>query len=447
MALRIYRPSSGGKPPMMFRPAASTLKKAEVTTYRLTEPVPMPDTKDQTWQPQPGSEAPDVRVSHEATAAPQQVAQQPVDDEHDKYAFDMSQPYIPVNPYMNTPTPLDLVAARMPAIPEYVKKHLFTPFIPDKFAPTEWLKDVPAPYGPKPKRYLDLKNSHPRDDRIVFVGGLDGIDASTEDEGGCLDVPHRYYVDGSCRNLMSVTPLLGAFFEHFDPVRQSEATFKSTTFNESKHRPSYKYYGCKSPEDIRGYYSRCAQLGTKLHANIESFLNGEPFTVLPENKKPFEQFKRIFSDKDWMHWEPFRTEWSIFDEETLLCGQIDLCGLIDRPTGRIILLDWKRTESINDQAFGRWSKNLTGNEQFTGFGVCSDIENCNYMKYSLQLNVYAYILWKNYGLTTVKMFIMQFHPKNKDNMPGIFKVRHMFPLVEQMLACRKIVLRLNGVIP
>lgn len=428
----------------LFRPVMRLSgPTATPSGYRLVSSEASPAATS-TWVPQPGSETslpPPPAVEPTKPEQPDMYEQ-----ERNKYLADFSQSYVPANPFLKTMTPLDAIAARLPALPDRVKKGLWTPFVPDAFAPTEWLKDVPPPYGPKPKRFLDLKNGHPLDDRVAFVGGVEGIDASAEEEigSGEKNEPHRYYIDGSCANVTSCTTFLKAFFEPFDAVKQSESTFRTKTFADCKHRPSYKLFGCQSPADIRAVWKRNARLGTLMHANLEAYFNGEPFTVLKENEKCFQQFKALFNDTDWVQWEPFRTEWSVFDPETLLAGQIDLAGLINRERGELVLLDWKRSENITDCNFARFgaAQNVGG---CGGFGPCQNLENANFIHYSLQLNVYAYMLHKCYGFRTVKMFILQFHPKNKDNLAGVYQAPNLAHIVEEMFAARKIVLREHGI--
>lgn len=353
--------------------------------------------------------------------------------------LDLTNQPFPECQYFKPLTPLDQIIARLPSIPEDVLKHLWSDFVPDKFAPTPYLKDVPPPYCPKPKRYLDLKNPHPHDSRIVFIGEHEEhkeLDGSS---------PHRYYIDGCCRYIISVTTILKAFFEQFDAVKQSESTFNSKTFATSNHRPSYEYYGCKSPADIRACWTRGANLGTMLHANIESYFNKEKFTICKENEIPFEQFRCLFSDTDWVQWEPFRTEWSIFDPETLVAGQIDMTGMMNRDRGEVVLLDWKRCKDINDQHFSRFRGDAL-DAGCIGKGPCQELENCKFIHYSLQLNFYAYILQKMYGLRTVKRYIIQFHPKNANGLAGVYSAPNLMHIVEEMMACRKLVLRKHGIV-
>jgi len=435
----------------MFRPVVgkSIVAKAPLPggsvaspfVYRLTSVDASEAPTTTTWVPQPGSET-KAAVEPDKPEQPDMIEQ-----ERNKYMVDFSQPYLPANPFLKTMTPLDAIAARLPALPDRVKKALWTPFVPDAFAPTEWLKDVPPPYGPKPKRFLDLKNGHPLDDRIVFIGGVEGIDESGEEEisSGEKNEPHRYYFNGSCANIISCTTFLKAFFEPFDALTQSESTFRTKTFADCKHRPSYKYYGCKSPADIRAVWKRNARLGTLMHANLEAHFNGEPFTVLKENIPCFQQFQALFNDTDWVQWEPFRTEWSVCDPETLIAGQIDLAGLVNRERGELVLIDWKRAENISDCSFARFkgaSQNVGG---CGGHGPCQVLEDCNFVLYSLQLCVYAYILHKCYGFRTVKMFILQFHPKNNSGLAGVYQAPNLAHIVEEMFAARKIVLREHGI--
>lgn len=194
---------------------------------------------------------------------------------------------------------------------------------------------------------------------------------------------NRYYIRGSCDHLISVTTLIGAFFEKFDPLVRSEGTFNTKTFKKDQNKPAYKYFGCRSAADIRSKWKQNAHLGTLMHANIEAHLNSEPYVVHNENEKPFGQFRRLFDNKiwrGWKDWQDFRTEWSVFDEETMLCGQIDYVGMLDEKSGSVILVDWKRTEQITDCNFGRFTGATEG---INGYGVCQHLDNCNWIKYVL----------------------------------------------------------------
>jgi hypothetical protein len=360
--------------------------------------------------------------------------------DEDKYMLDLSSPSYPTSPYPWTLTPLDQIIPNLPPLSDELMQKLWTPFVPDKYAPTEFLKDVPAGYGPKPKKYLEMKNPHPRDERIVFIGGND-----PSEDMGSSDGPHRYYLDGSCRHLMSVTTFLKLFFTPFNAELQAKRTLQTKTFADCHHRPSYRYYGCNTWEDVQRVWNRDANMGTLVHANAECDLNGEPYTVIKENVKPLQQFKKLFADEKWVQWQPFRTEWSLFDEETLITGQLDYAAMANYSRGELVLFDWKRSEAIRDSNFERYSGGSQRVGGYGGKGPCQKLEDCNYIHYSLQLNIYAYMVRKHYGLNVVKMFIIQLHPKNKDNTARVYQVPNLMSVVEEMFAYRKLALRLNGV--
>jgi len=350
--------------------------------------------------------------------APMQVDK--IDEEHEiKYAMDISEAGM-MGKYMSHKRSLDEIIPHLPAIPPHVKDFLQTRFKPCNFCPTPYLKDVSPLATIPPPRFLDQKNAHPWDQRIVFV-----------------DEPHKYFIDGCCAYILSATTFISAFLPKFDGPAQAVSTFSGKTFRDTVHRPSHKYHGCTSPEDIQERWTYWANLGTWLHANIESYFNHEPFEVHPENVEPYRQFKELFSDEDWVDWEPFRTEWSIFDPETLIAGQIDFLGMINPQNGHVVIVDWKRCESIGDCCFNRFR----GLPPSVGYGVCSGLENSKWVKYSLQLNLYKYILEKNYGLYVKKMYLVQCHPKLQKKGAAVYKVGNLQRVIEEMMACRKLALK------
>ena len=311
--------------------------------------------------------------------------------------------------------PLDQAAVDI-KVPDHISCHLCNDFVPHANTPTCFLCDVTIPIPPL-NRYLESKNPHPRDSRIVS-----------------LEEPHVYFIDGSCRNVLSSTGFVHAFFPAFDQVATAKKILNSKTFQKTGHRKSHKYYQCKNPEDVIQRWDHWRQLGTDLHDAIERFINGEDYTVCEENKKPFGHFMEFYNDKKFWHWNHLRTEWAIFDEETRLAGKIDYCG-IDPVTGYLIILDWKRVGAISDSCMKRWQ----GMAPDMGFGVCSDLESCKYITYSLQLNTYKWILEKNYNVYVKKMYLVQMHPKLKQ--PTLYKVPNLQDHVIQMAACRKLAIQ------
>lgn len=300
-----------------------------------------------------------------------------------------------------------------------LEKHLQKVFEPHKNAPTPWLKDVIILNSTGGKRYLECKNPHSRDLRIVS-----------------LEDPHIYFIDGNCENIISSTGFVHAFFPSFDSTYTAKTIITGKTFQKTGHRKSHKYYGCKTYQDVLKRWNKWRDLGTALHDNIECFINGEQFEISEENKNPFEKFMRIYNDKKFWSWDHLRTEWAIFDEDIRLAGKIDYMG-IDPETGYLVMMDWKRVGAISDSCFKRWS----GSGPDMGKDACCDLESCKYITYSLQLNTYKWILEKNYNVYVTKMYLLQVHPKVKD--PILYKVPNMQSHVIKMAARRKLALSKN----
>lgn len=223
---------------------------------------------------------------------------------------------------------------------------------------------------------LKEKNTHPRDQCIVF------------DEG-----PHVYYVNGNPDNV-SVTTLVHHYFPKFD------ADLVISRMMSSKNWPNNKYYG-KTAEEIKEQWSStgtdATTKGTRMHLSIELFYNEEDVSEY-ENDIEFKMFKTFYEDhKDQL--APYRTEWEVYDEEHHIAGSIDMV-FENKSDGTLSIYDWKRSKEIK-------LKNGFGSR---GLDHMKAYHDCNYVQYSLQLNIYKYILEKHYGKTIRDMYLVVMHP-------------------------------------
>ena len=94
---------------------------------------------------------------------------------------------------------------------------------------------------------------------------------------------------------------------------------------------------------------------------------------------------------------PHRTEWSVYDENKRISGNIDLT--LTNNAGDIIICDWKRSKEIKK-----------GNLYQKGLKIFSHLDDCNYNHYCIQLNVYRQLLETNYEKKVVGMFLVILHP-------------------------------------
>ena len=78
----------------------------------------------------------------------------------------------------------------------------------------------------------------------------------------------------------------------------------------------------------------------------------------------------------------------VYSKELKLAGTIDLL-LYDKNSDSYNILDWKTSKRIDSKAF----KNKKGNHSVT-----SNMDDCNFNHYALQISLYRYILEEFYGL-------------------------------------------------
>lgn len=215
-------------------------------------------------------------------------------------------------------------------------------------------------------------NGHPRDEHLVF------------DEG-----PHVYYIRGDSNNI-SVTTLVHRYFGQFDADAVIAKMMASPKW------PKSKYFGMTG-EAIKKQWSDAgldaSTKGTRMHKSIELFYNNLPTDDFEQDKE-FQMFKHFHHV--WKDLVPYRTEWEVYDEELRLAGSIDM---VFKHNDELFIYDWKRSKEI--KFTNRWER---------GLGPLQDYDDCNFVSYSLQLNIYRYILEKHYGLKIAGLFLVVIHP-------------------------------------
>ena len=136
--------------------------------------------------------------------------------------------------------------------------------------------------------------------------------------------------------------------------------------------------------------------GTVMHLQFELYHNGDECDqTIPE----FPQFLKFFK-ADYPHYEAYRTEWSIFDRDVWVAGQIDLV-VKDTNTGELVMIDYKRCKDPLDENTNCWGR--------YGAPPFSQVPDTPWGHYAIQQNIYKWILRKNYGITLSKMFLLQLY--------------------------------------
>ena len=266
---------------------------------------------------------------------------------------------------------------------------------------------------PQSWQHLSHLNKHPRDDHINFV-----------------EKTHKYYVNGSCEGNISCTGFIHEFFGHFD----GKAILTKMRRNPNKWAQS-KYFG-KTDEEIMKEWSdsgkAASEAGTAMHLAIEQFLHGSPEQIHPEilTTPEWRYFLKFWEDCG-PDLEPYRSEWEVFTDSLTPNGErkIKLCGSIDmvfrrKSDGKFVIYDWKRSKEIkSDNPFG------------SGLAPLEHLPDTNYWHYTMQLNVYKWILEKYYNVEVGDLYIVILHPDNTSYRR--MRLNIMEDEVEDMIECRR----------
>jgi hypothetical protein len=283
---------------------------------------------------------------------------------------------------------------------------------------------------------LAVVNAHPRDERIQF-----------EEES------HTYTIDGTRAGWVSCTGFIHNFFEEFN------ADAVITKMMASRKWPDSKYFGM-TPAAIKAQWDAkrdaASAAGTRMHLDIEHFYNALPALwstgiastcteltvdidagivamreadswepVVGPEWNYFCDYQRAHGSK----FMPFRTEWLVFDEEHRVAGSIDM--VYKKPDGTLAIYDWKRSEEIKME-----------NQFQSCFGPVDHLPDTNYWHYSLQLNIYRYILQKHYGVVVSELALVILHPINSSWR--VIKVNMMDDEIASMMETRARALAVEG---
>ena len=247
---------------------------------------------------------------------------------------------------------------------------------------------------------LSIRNAHERDANIRF-----------QEEG------HKYTIlTDPDSKYTSCTTWNHTHFAPFD----SDAIIASIMSGKNWN-PSNKYWGQTADQIKRQWASSgtaAATAGTKMHYEIECFINGSSSQIpLLPNKYTHQDLLNLYQEtqqergvewdfflqfvRDTPHLVPYRTEWLIYDEQVKISGSIDMV-YENQEDGTLAIYDWKRCKAIAKNGFNKWATTE----------CISHLPDSNFWHYALQLNTYKTILERNYGRQVSGMYLVRLHPDN-----------------------------------
>jgi hypothetical protein len=227
--------------------------------------------------------------------------------------------------------------------------------------------------------HTPLTHSHPRDSRITFV----------EDT-------HTYYIDKSSDGWKSCTTFIKSFFSPFDPDTIITKMITSGSIN--------KNYSNKLSQEIKDAWTangaQASGLGTTLHLCIENYFNRVPDPVPSDVTYEWSLFERWWETAS-AELIPVRSEWRVFTEDYKISGSIDM--IFELPNGHYAIYDWKRSKEIKfENKYGKGLEPLT------------HLDDCNFNHYTLQLNLYQFILETKYDCIIDVRRLVIMHPNNSE---------------------------------
>jgi ATP-dependent exoDNAse (exonuclease V) beta subunit len=194
--------------------------------------------------------------------------------------------------------------------------------------------------------------------------------------GGVIEFhsePHHYIYDGE--QLPSVTKLIHGCFPEFD----AEAVAKKKAEREGgSYEALVREWSRKRDE--------AATFGSRVHLMAEKIILNDDERAADDCVESARDQAYLDAVKEAIRrirngYEFVETEKIVFSPSLKVAGTIDLL-LRSRATGEFVVADWKTNREIKHSAF----------RQERGLGPCSEIENCNFNHYSLQISSYAELL-------------------------------------------------------
>ncbi|MBC8408318.1 MAG: hypothetical protein H8E12_06275 [Rhodobacteraceae bacterium] len=193
-------------------------------------------------------------------------------------------------------------------------------------------------------------------------------------------------VDDPQFQFTSSTTFLGQFFAPFEQDKIAQHLVTNVP----------RYQG-RTPEELKEEWKLASDIGTAVHKELEDYLR---IGKAPVHLKAVQGQKWI--DQNIPPWLKVFPEVIIYSKELKLAGMIDAL-VFDSVLDEYVLIDWKTNKKISQDAY----QGKVGTHEAT-----KDIADCSFMRYSIQLSLYRYILETYYGITVKNSFIV--HLKTDD---------------------------------
>ena len=197
-----------------------------------------------------------------------------------------------------------------------------------------------------------------------------------------LDLDKHEYslIDDSTISFTSVTTFVNSFFEPFDEEKVSNHLVNNVP----------KYYG-ETPASLIEKWNLARKHGTDVHLEIENWIK--------DGTSPKDQ--KSIAAKKWIEGYVARPNIKTFSEVIVYSKELRIAGTMDvlmlnKDSEEHVIIDWKTSRRIDKNSF----KGKKGIKKET-----SDIEDCNYNHYALQLSLYRFLLEEYYNINVTRQLV------------------------------------------
>ncbi len=277
---------------------------------------------------------------------------------------------------------------------------------------------------------LSNRNSHERDQYIQF-----------------FEEDHKYVITNDPENkYTSVTTWNHSHFPVFNANLIIKNMMKGKNWKEG-----HKYWGLTA-EEIKKQWSNNSSAvsgaGTDMHFEIECFMNNPDIDSAKKGynhadlynaylecqntnatingEKAIEWCYFINFVNDFPELKPYRTEWTIYDEDLKISGSIDM--IYENPDGTLSIYDWKRSKEISRvNNFNKFAINKL---------ICH-MPDSNFWHYALQLNTYKRIIERKYGKTVTDLYLVRLHPDAEEKNYELIKLPDLTKEIDELFEERK----------
>lgn len=205
----------------------------------------------------------------------------------------------------------------------------------------------------------------------------------------------------------SVTDIIGSHFHPFD----KELIARSLV----KHVP--KYSGMKWT-DLISEWDKKRDYGSKVHGQLEKYILSKKQPTLKLAKIGAEWFNTNHKK----YGNKIYPEVKVFSKEHELGGTVDLL-IYNKEKDGCYIFDWKTSGSDIHKSKG---KGITS--------VTSDLKDCKYTTYELQLSMYKYLLQEIHDIKIINQFMVHLKDSTVDVLKTKYYKTHCIKMLKDLPA-------------